>query len=529
MEPNNSPEPQRYRSRTEESGADVRGYLDAISRNRRLIALVVGITTGVVLLLSLVLPKSYEAVARISLDTDTGVLGTTDAESTQRQLATLETLLTSREVLESAAEEVPGETVDSLEQNVESSVDEQANIINVAATDGDPEQAAAIAQAVANSFLEVEAAQERERLEAAQQDLQTQIEVLADQPSTEDGDVQIAAIQERLSQIAVDLQLAGSELQIAQPAEVPDAASSPRPLRNTVLAFFGSLVIGVLLALARDQLRPGLRGPREVSRLAGGLPILGAIPNVRRGLSRSRTARTSAAEHEAYLTLRAAVRMAVPPERGSIILVTSALHGEGKSTVTARLGRGLAQAGHPTLLISADLRVPTLEKLFRLPRRPGLTEEITRLADEPTGGKQDRPLRAHRLGAPESAGRSAYRLDVLSSGEEPPDPSTLLASKAAERFFKEVRSFKYDYVLVDTPPLLGIADVQALAQHADEVLFVARLDQLTPDALIDANDIFSRLDIRPMGVVVVGAKAEATPYHYMQQRTRPEELAGRLG
>jgi capsular exopolysaccharide synthesis family protein len=528
MEPNNSPEAQRYRSRTEESGADVRGYLDAISRERRLIALVVGITTGVVLLLSLVLPKSYEAVSRISLDTDTGVLGTTDAESTQRQLATLETLLTSREVLESAAEQVPGETVDSLEQNVESSVDEQANIINVAATDGDPEQAAAIATAVATSFLEVEAAQERERLEAAQQDLRTQVEVLADQPATENTDVQIAAIQERLSQIAVDLQLAGSELQIAQPAEVPDAPSSPRPLRNTVLALFGSLVIGVLLALARDQLRPGLRGPREVSRLAGGLPILGTIPNVRRGLRRSRTAQTSAVEHEAYLTLRAAFRMAVPPERGAIILVTSALHGEGKSTVTARLGRGLAQAGHPTLLISADLRVPTLEKLFRLPRRPGLTEEITKLADDPSGAKQDRPRRAHRLGA-QSGGRSAYRLDVLTSGEEPPDPSTLLASKAADRFFKEVRGFGYDYVLVDTPPLLGIADVQALAQHADEVLYVARLDQVTPDALIDANDIFSRLDIRPMGVVVVGAKTEATPYHYMQQRTRPEDLAGRLG
>lgn len=527
MQANDSFDSAPSQPRLDESGADVRRYLDAIRRNARLIALVVVVTTGVVLLLSLLLPKTYEAVARISLDTEASVLGATDAESTQRQLATLETLLTSRQVLEAAAGELPGESVDSLEQNVESSADQQANIINVVAKDGDAERAAEIANAVARSFIDVEAAQERERLEAAQRDLEAQIQRLTALPATTDSSVQIAAIQERLSQIAVELQLAGSELQIAQPAEVPDSAASPRPFRNTVLALFGSLVIGVLIALARDQLRPGLRGPREVSRLAGGLPIMATIPDVRRGLSRRRTAWASAAEHEAYLTLRATVRKAVPPERGGVILVTSALHGEGKSTVTARLGRVLAQAGNPTLLISADLRVPSLDRLFRLPRRPGLTEEITKLADAPEGRKQNLPGKAHRTGSPDPGGGSAYRLDVLTSGAEPPDPSTLLASKAAERFFKEVRGYEYDYVLIDTPPLLGIADVQALTHYADDVLFVTRLDHLTPAALIDARDIFARLDVRPMGVVVIGAKADATPYHYMQRGAEWPEPASR--
>jgi len=117
MEANESLTPQGRQPRLDESGADIRGYLDAILRNSRFIALVVGITTGTVLLLSLVLPKTYEATSRISLDTETSVLGSSDAESTQRQLATLETLVTSREVLEAAVTEVPGETVDSLEQN----------------------------------------------------------------------------------------------------------------------------------------------------------------------------------------------------------------------------------------------------------------------------------------------------------------------------------------------------------------------------------------------------------------------------
>jgi capsular exopolysaccharide synthesis family protein len=503
----------------DESSADVRRYMAAISRSRALIALTVAIITGAVLILSLLLPKTYESVARISLDEQSGVLGTLDAESTQRRLATLETLLTSQEVLDRAAQEVPGETEGSLEDSVESSVDEEANIINVVGSDGEAERSAQIAQAVADSFLAVQADQQRDRLEAARDDLVAQIERLS-ASSAPDAEVQIQAIQERLSQVAVDIQLAGSELQLAQPAEVPSAPATPRPVRNTVLAFFGSLFLGILLALARDQLRPGLRGPRELSRLAGGVPVLATIPYVRRGMRRRQLMRSTAAEHEAYQTLRASIRGLVSPGRESMILVTSAMHGEGKTTVTARLGRALAQAGYNVLLISADLRVPSMHRLFDVPLRPGLSESIQFVERAQDIGMilqatvRDIAPAAHE-------GTRGYKLDLLTSGSEPEDPSRLLSSEAADRFFDQVRESGYDYVLVDSPPLLGIADVQALAPHVDHVLMVGRLDTLTPDGVIDAQDIFARLDTRPMGLVVIGAKTEASPYHYMQRGTGP--------
>ncbi|MGZ5360382.1 MAG: AAA family ATPase [Solirubrobacterales bacterium] len=500
----------------DESSADVRRYMQAISRGRWLIALTVAVVTVTVLALSLLLPKTYESVARISLDEQSGALGSLDAESTKRRLATLETLLTSQEVLAPAAQEVPGESVDSLEDSVESSVDEQANIINVVASDGDAKRSAQIAQTVANSFLTVQAEQERERLERARQDLDAQIEVLS---GTAGAQAQIGAIQQRLSQITVELQLAGSELQLAQAAEVPSDPATPRPVRNTVLALFGSLFLGVLLALAADQLRPGVRGAREVARLAGGLPVLAAVPYVRRGFRRKRLATSTAAEHEAYQTLRAAIRAAVPPERKSVILVTSALHGEGKTTVTARAGRGLAQAGYRVLIITADLRVPTMHRMFGLELKPGLTEAIEFTE---TAADSSLVLEAVVQDASGGDGTGGYELDVITSGEEPADPSRLLSSEAANRFFALVREASYDYVLIDSPPLLGIADVQALAPHADEVLLVGRLDTLTPESIIDAQDIFARLDIRPMGLVVIGAKQEVSPYHYMQ---RPRELA----
>ena len=299
----------RSSSSRDEPSVDVGGYIAAIGRNRRLIAVIVGVGTAVVLALSLILPKNYTATAKISFDPTTVALGAQDATSTQRELATLNTLLTSSEVLDVAAKSVPGETGDSLSSKVSSSVNPDANIINVVGSDGHPADAAHIANAVATAFLSVQAGQEKERLQRAQVDLQAQIDRLQTSGAP-DTSAQVTAIQNRLSQIAVDIQVSGSELQIAQPADVPSSPSSPQPARNTVLALFGFFFIGVLIALGRDQLRPRLRSGREFSRLAGGLPILATIPDRGRGLLASR--RNGVAEHEAYQTLRAAVRAAHP-------------------------------------------------------------------------------------------------------------------------------------------------------------------------------------------------------------------------
>ena len=505
------------RSSMDESGVDARGYMAAIGRSKGLIALIVLICTSAVLAISLVLPNNYQSIARISLDDQTGVFGVQDAESTKRRLATLETLITSREVLAPAAAKVPGEDFNSLESSVTSSVDQNANIINVVAEDRDAEQSALIAQAVATSFLNVQARQERQQLQRAEQDLRTQIDVLSGSADPEAA-AQIRAIQDQLSQITVQIELAGSELQIAQPAEVPTAPASPRPVRNTILALFGSLFIGILIALARDQLRPTVRSPREVSRLFGGVPILASVPYVRRRLVGGRRAVTTAAEHEAYQTLRAEVRAAVPAKRHAVILVTSAIHAEGKTTVTARLGKALAQAGHSTLIISGDLRVPTMQRIFDLPLSPGVSEAIERF-----GGRKGGPGLAgvaHNVAPTGQDGKPLYELDVITSGAEPPDPSQLLASNAADTFFQQIREFDYDYVLIDGPPLLGIADVQALAPHADELLMVGRLDRLRVESVIESQELLARLDVHPLGLVLIGAQVEGTPYHYLRRYVR---------
>jgi tyrosine-protein kinase len=501
-------------SSRDEPSVDVGGYMAAIGRNRRLIALIVGVGTAVVLALSLILPKNYTATAKISFDPGTVALGTQDATSTQRELATLNTLLTSSQVLDVAAKSIPDETGDSLTGKVSSSVNPDANIINVVGSDGHAAKAAHIANAVATGFLTVQAGQEKERLQRAQVDLQAQIDRLQNSGAP-DTSAQVTAIQNRLSQIAVDIQVAGSELQIAQPADVPTSPSSPQPVRNTILALFGFFFIGVLIALGRDQLRPRLRSGREFSRLAGGLPILATIPDRGRRLLAAR--RNGVAEHEAYQTLRAAVRAAIPADRHEVVLVTSALHAEGKSTVTTRLGKALAQAGHRTLLVSADLRAPSLHWAFDVPLKPGLTEAIRSV--EKGGGRREALAAVVRNVAPtDSKGAPLYPLDVIPSGEMPDDPSKLLSGRAAQSFFKYIHAADYEYVLIDSPPLLGLADTQALAEHVDEVLVVGRLDRLGADNVIDARDLLARLGVHRMGLVLIGGQVEASSYHYYARR-----------
>jgi hypothetical protein len=159
----------------------------------------------------------------------------------------------------------------------------------------------------------------------------------------------VAALRERISQLSVAEGSAGSDLQLVSNAEVPSAPDSPRPLRNGVLALFGALFLGVLIALGRDQLSPRISNPRELGRMLD-LRVLTGVPYVR-GLWRRRTRVMSGVEAEAYETLRSLVELDAPPDRTQTILFTGAVHGEGKTTASWRTAHGLARAGHRVLLV----------------------------------------------------------------------------------------------------------------------------------------------------------------------------------
>jgi Mrp family chromosome partitioning ATPase len=471
----------------DEDSIDVPRYLSAIRRGAWLVALIVIPLTVTVLVLSLVLPKSYSAVNSLVLEDRGGSLSS-DAETSTQRLATIRRLLTSRDVLEEAAAKLRGETADALEDKVTASVDDVASIVEVKATDGDAAGAAAIANGVAGAFLARRRATERQRLAKTRQDLELALTGLRQSRASTD---EIRAVRERLSELSLT-EATADELQVAESARPAKHADSPRPVQNTILAAFAALFLAVLAALGRDFMAPRVTGARQFEGLTGLTP-LAVLP-----AARQRRRRQSQAA-EAYQVLAASVRLQLSPSR-RVVIITSAHAGDERAPVVAGLGRALTGSGVPTLLVSADLRHPMLHKELQVPAGPGVGEILDRLERDP--GESADELIAAATRAHERPGRGELR--ALPSGDPLQHPAALLSGDALGTLFSELGRSEYRYVVVEGPPLLGPIDGQLVARWADAVLVVCHLDRLSPNDATELGDAVARLDAPVLGAVLVG-------------------------
>ena len=155
------------------------------------------------------------------------------------------------------------------------------------------------------------------------------------------------------------------------------------------------------------------------------------------------------------------------------------------------------------------MRWPTLPEAVDVEVTPGLSDLLQTLTDDPSADAH--ALVAERIRPATNQRRGV--LDVLPSGQKPDDPTDLLADVGLDRAFDALVDLDYAYILVDAPPLLGIADTQALARRATSLLYVARLDRISLENVIDARDVLDRVDRQPLGIVVIGARTEASPYY----------------
>jgi polysaccharide biosynthesis transport protein len=493
---------------------DIRRHLDAVRRAKLFIALLVISATTTAVILSNALPDEYKSTTRLVFQETGSVLGTTDTEAVRRELSTTDSLLTTPLVLRRATASIPGSTREELGEKVESSVDEDANIIDVEASDGSPKRAAAIANGVSEAFIAERTKIDRERLERARKSLLAEIESLQ---GSANSAPQVQAIRQRISELTVALASAGSDLQIAERAEPAKEPSAPRPLRNGVLAFAAALFLGILLALGRDLLVPRIGGARDLSRLTR-LTVLAGVPYVRTMLGRRRRY-ASAAEDEAYQTLRAWVELELPPEQTRLLLLTSAVHSEGKTTVTARLGQALAEAGYGVLLVSADLRRPTLHDLFGVELGTGTADILEEMVRDPQIDPSTL-VEGTIVQLTPTGGARGGELAMLTSGSSQEQAVRSLTTEVAHAFYEELRRVGFDYVLIDGPPLLGIADSTVLAQEADDLLVVARLDRLTVENAVDLRELLGRLTTPALGLVAIGTPSETSPY-YLPRRAAP--------
>jgi Mrp family chromosome partitioning ATPase/capsular polysaccharide biosynthesis protein len=471
-----------------EQPIDVGRYANALRRSKLLIVAIVVVVTGLVLLMSLTLPKSYSARATILFDQGQTLTTTTDAE---RQLATIQKLLVTRDVLARSARHLPGETVGSLSHRVQAAVDPTANIVTISASASTPERAARTANVVAGAFLARERTAEIARILSAEKRLQAAIAGLKGTPG---GAAQIALIRERLSELSVSEATAGSELQLADPAHPPATADSPRPLRNAGFAFVAALFVAMLVALGRERIAPRIGEPRELERLTG-YPILSEIPQPRRFL---RDPQSALRERDAHEALAAVVAAHLPPQRQHLLMLTSPAADEAKARVTAGLSRSLAQAGETALVIDADLRRPALEQLFGMEPAPGLSELLAAARQGDSEGAGEMIVEPPLSASPRRTGSLA----VLGAGEAA--SPALVTEDALRILFDELARTGFTCVILNGPPLLGYPECKAWARHVDALVVVSRPDRLHPS---DAFEVRNQLDLvgtPVLGNVVVG-------------------------
>jgi tyrosine-protein kinase len=473
-----------------EQPIDVQRYANALRRSRVLIAAIVIGLTGFVLLLSLMLPKTYTAQATILFDEAPSVTATTDAV---RQLATVQKLLTTRDVLALSAKKL-NTTVAALSSKVHASVDPNANIVSISASASTPKAAARTANAVAAAFLARERAVELARIQIAKTRLTNAIAQLVGTPG---GKAQIPLLRARLGDLSASAATAGSELQLADSAQPPSKPTSPRPVRNAAFAFVAALFIAILVALGRERLAPRVGERRDLERLSG-VPIVTEIPTAGRG------ADGAVAEREAFDVLAAVVQAQLPRQRQKLLLVTSALHDKGKARVTSGLSRALAQSGEAALVVDADLRRPSLEQLFGMERAPGLAEILA------AARHGDTETAAGMIVEPPASASSRRRtgsLAVLGAGEAA-SPS-LVSPDALQVLFDELSQSAFTFVVIHAPPLLEPEGCRAWAQHVDALLVVSRLEKMSPNDLVELRDQLEQVDTTVLGHVVLGRGKQA--------------------
>lgn len=483
-----------------DQAVDIRRYFDALRGGWKLILGIALAVTVLVAGLSSLLPKRYQASGNVIYNPSNTPLQSAEAASTQRQLATFQALVQTTGVIDTAARRL-SESASSLKSAIGVAINENANILTISATAPHAKQAAARVNAVARAFIEQQNTSQNLGLTTAESQLRAQIAQLRGTPGSE---AEIAALQSRISALQISAAGTASALQLAGPATAPSSPASPHPSRNAIVALFAGLLIGLLIVLGRDQLRPRFATPRELGH-ALGTTVLTGVPYRPSLASGHRRRALSGLEQEAYDVLQASVRLLGSDASAQrVLLVTSAIHGEGKTTVTASLGRSLARAGQRTLLISGDLRSPSLHEQLGLPAGPGLAECLLAARE---GGVTNVLADTIR----EAPGD--LNLDVLPAGRTPSDPSSLMSGPELGAFFEAVRALDYGYVLIDSPPALGLSDTQFLARQADDVLLVARLDRVSPSQAEDVRELLRRLRITPIGMVAVGARVELSPYY----------------
>jgi succinoglycan biosynthesis transport protein ExoP len=397
-----------------------------------------------------------------------------------------------------------GWTTRAVQDAVDASPSGDSNLVAIHATASSPATAAKVADAYADAFIALQDA-------ANVGDTQHRLKVLDDYinslPPSERSGPRGLRLQQRLDQLRINEALQANdqvgEAQVVQRATLPDSPSSPKTLRNIILAIVLGAGIGVALAMLLERLDRAIRTVDELERLYG-LPVLARIPRAR-GLGK-RLRRSGAGEvlrqgpeAEAFRALRASLRYFNVDGDLRSLLVVSPEAEDGKSTISACLATTLAQRGDRVVLVETDLhKAPDASRGSSPATVVGLADTHSPGLSGVLGGVQlDDALRIVPLW---SGDGDARQLTVLPSGPPPPNPSELLETKRMRDVMEDLAK-RYDIVIYDSPAMAAVSDALALVPYTGGVIVVSRLNYTSRDRARDLLKQLALLHAHVLGVV----------------------------
>lgn len=442
---------------------DLQTYLGIVRKHWRVVPLVVLIVVAATASITYLIPRQYESQLQFFVSTvDTSDNSQLAQGSTflQQRVKSYSQLLTAPVVLQPVVKDLKlHTTANELARQVSADIPTDTVLIDVTVRDPNPAQAQKIASSIGEHFPATIA-----RIETVSSKANSPVKVTVTKPPT------------------------------FQPNPV-----SPRPIQNLALALVFGLLLSLGIALLRHTLDTRVRSKEDVDNLVEDIPTIGLIPYDSDATTNPllREAGPSSMRSESFRALRTNMAFIGTGERRQTIVMTSSIPGEGKTTTTANLALVLAQTGASVCLIEADLRRPRLLEYFGLEGTVGLTDLLIGRADladvlQPFGRQE---------------------LVLLGAGEIPPNPSELLGSPAMRECLQELAS-KFDYVLLDAPPLLPVTDAAVASTLADGAIMVVGSALVTRDQLTAGLERLQAVNARVLGIVLNRLPRNVSGGHY---------------
>ncbi|MGZ0140895.1 tyrosine-protein kinase domain-containing protein [Rhodococcus qingshengii] len=457
-------------------------YLKILQARWRIVAAVTVLGILGALGASLLSTPVYQASTRLFVSTSAGTSvneALQGSQLSQQRVLSYTKLLTGRTLAQRTIDElgprvVGGMSADELASKVTATSAPDTVLIDLAVKDASPELAREIANTLSSEFV------------ALAKELET----------PENGGTPPARVV------------------VEQQAQQPTVPVSPKTSRNLALGAVAGLVVGIALALIRDRLDNTVKDRRTVEEIAGSA-MVGTIPfdkdvEVNHAIAFSDGSSVSA---EAFRELRTNLQFLEVDHPPRVIVVTSSLPSEGKTTTAVNIALVLAEAGKSVCLMEGDLRKPRVSKYLGLLGSVGVSSVLSGQAT------LDDVLQPTEFDG----------LTVLASGPIPPNPSELLGTDTAKHVLEELRA-RYDYVIIDASPLLPVTDAAVLAAMSDGALVIARHGSTKCDQLARAVGNLQSVGAHVLGTVITmtpsrGRNAYEYSYYYESDKSLPQLTA----